>query len=99
MGCGTVKEKLEYQIMVLKVEKLDILQERAEKIKQLEKITGEPVIRKHIPNYMSQVEKKDVSNEGNDSNEDMKTEHSTRKKTNASSKHHKKKNDNEGEED
>ena len=28
MGCGTVKEKLEYQIMVLKVEKLDILQER-----------------------------------------------------------------------
>ena len=99
MGCGTVKEKLEYQIMVLKVEKLDILQERAEKIKELEKITGEPVIRKPIPNYISQVEKKEGSNNGNDSNENKKTEHSTRKKTNASSKHHKKKNDNEGEED
>ena len=95
MGCGTVKEKLEYQIMVLKVEKLDIIQERAEKLKELEKITGEHVIRKPVPNYLVPVEKKEDSNEGNDTNEDKKTEHSTRKKSNASSKKKKKKEEEE----
>ena len=96
MGCGTVKEKLEYQIMVLKVEKLDIIQERAEMMKELEKITGEPVVRKPVPNYLIPVvEKKEDSNE--DTNDDKKTEHSTRKKSNASSK--KKKKEEEEEDD
>ena len=97
MGCGTVKEKLEYQIMVLKVEKLDILQEKLERMKDLEKITGKPVIRKPIPNYMNK--KEDSNEEGNDSNDDKKTEHSTMKKSNASSKKQKKKNDNKREEE
>ena len=99
MGCGTVKEKLEYQIMVLKVEKLDIIQERAEKLKELEKITGEPVIRQPVPNYLVPEEKKEDSNEGNDTNDDKKTEHSTRKKSNSSSKKSKKKKKEEEEEE
>lgn len=99
MGCGTVKEKLEYQIMVLKVEKLDIIQEREEKLKELEKITGEPVIRKPVPNYLVREEKKEDSNEGNDTNDDKKTEHSTRKKSNSSSKKSKKKKIEEEEEE
>ena len=52
MGCATVKEKLESKIMLLKLQKVDILQEREEKLKEYQKITGETLHRKPVPDYV-----------------------------------------------
>jgi hypothetical protein len=51
MGCSTVKEKLESQIMEIKLERVDIRNEREDRIKQYEKLTGEKIERKPIPDY------------------------------------------------
>ena len=52
MGCASMKEKIESQIMVLKIERAQIAKEREEKIKQLEEMTGEKINRKPIPDYL-----------------------------------------------
>ena len=52
MGCATMKEKNESQIMLLKIERAEIGKEREEKIKQLEEMTGEKIYRKPIPDYL-----------------------------------------------
>ena len=52
MGCATMKEKIESQIMLLKIERAEIGKEREEKIKQYEEITGEKIYRKPIPDYI-----------------------------------------------
>ena len=52
MGCATMKEKIESQIMLLKIERAEIGKEREEKIKQLEEMTGEKIYRKPIPDYL-----------------------------------------------
>ena len=52
MGCATMKEKIESQIMLLKIERTEIGKEREEKIKQLEEMTGEKIYRKPIPDYL-----------------------------------------------
>ena len=59
MGCSnaSVKDKriaeLTHQMNLLKVEKVDILQEKYLCLKELEKITGKPQKWRHIPNYIS----------------------------------------------
>ena len=58
MGCASVKEKLESQMMILKLERVDIMTERDEKIKQLEKMTGQTIVRPPVPDYIA----KDQSN-------------------------------------
>ena len=58
MGCATVKEKIESQMMLLKLERVDIMQEREDKIKELEKMTGQTVVRPPVPDYIA----KDQSN-------------------------------------
>ena len=40
MGCESAKEKIETQMMTLKLERADIMAEREDKLKELEKITG-----------------------------------------------------------
>ena len=60
MGCSTTREKLEYRMLVLKLKKIEINQEREERIKDLQRITGKPVIRNEIPDYI------DYSNDMND---------------------------------
>jgi hypothetical protein len=52
MGCATMREKIESQIMILKIERAEIGKEREEKIKQYEEITGEKIYRKPIPDYL-----------------------------------------------
>ena len=52
MGCATMREKIESQIMILKIERAEIGKEREEKIKQYEEITGEKIYRKPIPDYI-----------------------------------------------
>ncbi len=51
MGCATVKEKLESQIMQIKLQRVDIRTERDDRIKQYEQLTGEKLERKPIPDY------------------------------------------------
>ena len=53
MGCASVKEKLESQMMILKLERVDIMTERDEKIKQLEQMTGQTVVRPEVPDYIA----------------------------------------------
>ena len=48
-----MKEKLESQMMILKLERVDIMTERDEKIKQLEKMTGQTVVRPEVPDYIA----------------------------------------------
>ena len=60
MGCSTTREKLESRMLVLKLKKIEINQEREERIKDLQRITGKPVIRNEIPDYI------DYSNDMND---------------------------------
>jgi hypothetical protein len=60
MGCSTTREKLESRMLVLKLKKIKINQEREERIKDLQRITGKPVIRNEIPDYI------DYSNDMND---------------------------------
>jgi hypothetical protein len=56
MGCATVKEKLESKIMLLKLQKVDIILEREEKLKEYQKITGENLHRKAVPDYVIKEE-------------------------------------------
>ena len=51
MGCATTKEKIEANMMKLKLERVDIRTEREERIKQLQELTGEKIERKPIPDY------------------------------------------------
>ena len=51
MGCATAKEKLESQIMQIKLQRVDIRTERDDRIKQYEQLTGEKLERKPIPDY------------------------------------------------
>lgn len=59
MGCSNtnIKDKriaeLTHKMNLLKVEKVDILQERSMCLKELEKITGKPQKWKRVPNYIS----------------------------------------------
>ena len=39
MGCESAKEKIETQMMTLKLERANIMAEREDKLKELEKIT------------------------------------------------------------
>ena len=40
-------------MMTLKLERADIMAEREDKLKELEKITGETVIRSEMPDYIA----------------------------------------------
>jgi hypothetical protein len=51
MGCATTKEKIEANMMKLKLERVDIRNEREEKINELQELTGEKIVRKPIPDY------------------------------------------------
>ena len=62
MGCTSSREKLESKMLILKLKSIEIKQEREERIKALEKITGKHIQRKSIPDY---IEK------SNDRNDDM----------------------------
>ena len=51
MGCATTREKIEANMMKLKLERVDIRNEREDKINELQELTGEKVVRKPIPDY------------------------------------------------
>ena len=52
MGCTSSREKLESQMLTLNMRKADIQQEREEHLEKLTKLTGIPVTRKPVKDYL-----------------------------------------------
>ncbi len=52
MGCGTAREKLEDQMMVYKLERMEIQMEKEKELKKLAEIEGHTIERHKIPDYI-----------------------------------------------
>ena len=52
MGASSAREKLESKMLKLKLRRVEIKQERIERVKQLEKLTGKEIIRESMPDYI-----------------------------------------------
>ena len=52
MGCGTAREKLEDQMMVYKLERMEVQMEKEKELKKLAEIEGHTIERHHIPDYI-----------------------------------------------
>ena len=62
MGCGTPKEKLENEIIAMKLERVGVQMERRNQIKLLEDIDGVKINEPNIPDYLDAKSKeKDIS--------------------------------------
>lgn len=77
MGCSSTKDDLESKIMFLKLDRVGIMQERHDKLKELEKIMGHKVTWRKVPDYVVHEERKEVqhgkdgdSKTGNNKDED-----------------------------
>ena len=69
MGCSSTKDDLESKIMFLKLDRVGIMQERHDKLKELEKIIGHKVRWRKVPDYVVHEEKKEVQ-QGKDKDDD-----------------------------
>jgi len=65
MGCSSSREKIESRMLILKLKRIEIKQEREERIKALEKLTGKEIKRKSVPDYIEKIK---------DGNDDMDSE-------------------------
>ena len=67
MGASSDREKLESKMLKLKLRRVEIKQERMERVKQLEEITGKEIIREPIPDYIDhsedEINVEDIENE------------------------------------
>jgi len=63
MGCDTVKEKIESEMLYLKLERVAVRDERKKILNKLEKITGLKWKRYEIPDYMNINERIKIENE------------------------------------
>ena len=52
MGCGTAREKLEDEIMVYKLERMEVQMQKEKELKKLAEIEGHVIERHHIPDYI-----------------------------------------------
>ena len=52
MGCAGAREKLEDQMMLMKLERMEIQMEKAKALQKLSEIEGHKVERNHIPDYI-----------------------------------------------
>ncbi len=52
MGCGTAREKLEDQMMVYKLERMEVQMEKEKELKKLAEIEGHTIQRHQIPDYI-----------------------------------------------
>ena len=86
MGCGSTREKLENRMLELKLKKIEIKKEREERIKDLERITGKPVKRDIIPDYIDSSNDKNEEINSENSSENNYTESKNNSKKNSSSK-------------
>ena len=105
MGASSAREKLESKMLKLKLRRVEIKQERMERVKQLEEITGKEIIREPIPDYIDhsedEIDLEEIKDENEESEEEIvktkKKEKKTKKKK-EEKKEEKKKNENNDEE-
>ena len=71
MGCSSTKDDLESKIMFLKLDRVGIMHERHDKLKELEKIIGHKVRWRKVPDYVVHEEKKEVQ-QGKDKDDNNK---------------------------
>ena len=55
MGCGGAKEKLEDQMMLMKLKRMEIQMEKEKELKKLSEMEGKPIQRGIIPDYIDPV--------------------------------------------
>ena len=53
MGCGNAKEKIENEIIAMKLERVEVQMERRNQIKLLEDIDGRKIEEPNIPDYLA----------------------------------------------
>ena len=78
MGCASAREKIESKIMLLKLKKVDLIQEREDKIKEYQKMTGKILRRKPIPDYI--IKDNSKISEENSSDDEQKNYRRNRRK-------------------
>ena len=55
MGCGDAKEKLEDQMMLVKLARMEIQMEKEKELKKLSEMEGKPIKRGMVPDYIDPV--------------------------------------------
>ena len=74
MGTTSTREKIESKMLKLKLRRVEIKQERIERVKQLEEITGKEIIREPIPDYIDhsedEINPEDIDNENEEEEEE-----------------------------
>ena len=55
MGCAGAKEKLEDQMMLVKLQRMEIQMEKEKELKKLSELEGKPVKRGIVPDYIDPV--------------------------------------------
>ena len=55
MGCSGAKEKLEDQMMLMKLARMEIQMEKEKELKKLSEMEGKPIQRGVIPDYIDPV--------------------------------------------
>ena len=105
MGASSAREKLESKMLKLKLRRVEIKQERMERVKQLEEITGKEIIREPIPDYIDHSEDEinieDLENENGELEDEIievKNEKKTKKKKSEKKEKKEKNNDNDEDE-
>ena len=100
MGTTSTREKIESKMLKLKLRRIEIKQERIERVNQLEKITGKEIIREPIPDYIDHSED-EINPEDYDEEEEMEEEiiHTKNNKKNKKSKRKKKYEEEEDDDD
>ena len=102
MGVSSTREKIESKMLKLKLRRVEIKQERMERVKQLEKLTGKEIIREPIPDYIDHSEDEinieDIENE-NEEIEEEEIIKVKKKKKGKRKKSKKKKKDEESDDD
>ncbi|MCQ2819526.1 MAG: hypothetical protein MJ252_19865 [archaeon] len=76
MGCSTSKESIETEMLILRLTRTQIQEEREAIIKQLEELSGKKVIRAKIPDYLSHSYEEEPKEEEHKAKETKK--HSTK---------------------
>ena len=86
MGCGSVREKLEDQMMVYKLERMEIQMEKERELKKLSDIEGHAIERHHVPDYIDPQFAKEkrlyIEQKENKENQNNNTNESKKKKKN-----------------
>ena len=94
MGCGSAREKIEDEMMVYKLERMEIQMEKEKELKKLAEIEGHAIERHQIPDYIDPEfakEKKLYEQDNEDNKSKKKKDKNNDKNSNNENKKKKKK--------